>query len=85
MYRVLYTKPARKALKAMPRNTAEIIVKKIDLLAIDPYAANPNVKALRDGAGHRLRAGDWRVLYELDDDTRTVHVLAVRPRGGAYP
>jgi mRNA-degrading endonuclease RelE of RelBE toxin-antitoxin system len=32
----------------------------------------------------RVRVGDWRVLYEIDDTARTVRVVAVRHRSKAY-
>ena len=32
----------------------------------------------------RVRVGDWRVLYEIDDAARTVRVVAVRHRSKAY-
>jgi mRNA interferase RelE/StbE len=32
----------------------------------------------------RVRVGDWRVLYEIDDAARTVLVVAVRHRSKAY-
>jgi mRNA interferase RelE/StbE len=32
----------------------------------------------------RLRVGDWRVLFSLNQAERIVDVLAVRPRGRAY-
>jgi len=32
----------------------------------------------------RLRVGDWRVLYTVDEEARAVYVVAVRPRGQAY-
>ncbi|MDQ0143600.1 Flp pilus assembly protein CpaB [Cupriavidus necator] len=37
----------------MPRNLAETLVAKIRVLAVDPYAPNPNAKKLagRDGYG----------------------------------
>ncbi|WP_330950864.1 type II toxin-antitoxin system RelE family toxin [Burkholderia thailandensis] len=34
--------------------------------------------------GYRLRVGDWRVLYEIEDGRVVIVVLAVKPRGGAY-
>jgi len=33
----------------------------------------------------RLRVGDWRVRFRFDDDTGTIDVLRVLPRGRAYP
>jgi len=47
-------------------------------------------KGRKDGSGQgvlrqwRLRVGDWRVLFTLDDAARTMIVLRVLPRGGAY-
>src|SRR5690606_20568895 len=34
--------------------------------------------------GYRLRVGDWRVIYELDETVRILGVENVVPRGGAY-
>jgi mRNA-degrading endonuclease RelE of RelBE toxin-antitoxin system len=32
----------------------------------------------------RLRVGDWRILYEVDDAARVVIVTGVRHRSRAY-
>jgi mRNA interferase RelE/StbE len=66
----------------MPRNAAETIEKKIAALAVDPYAPNNNATRLQGRSGYRLRIGDWRVLYELDE--KGLLVLDIKPRGGAY-
>ena len=57
---------------------------KVDALAADPAAPHSNVKALKGGAGYRLRVGDWRVLYTLDPSEKLLRVVAVLPRGEAY-
>jgi mRNA-degrading endonuclease RelE of RelBE toxin-antitoxin system len=49
--------------------------------------ANPHVdvcKKLKGREGYRLRIGDWRVLYEINDGKLVIVVLAIKPRGGAY-
>jgi mRNA interferase RelE/StbE len=33
---------------------------------------------------YRLRVGDWRVRFTLDEAIRVMTVLRVLPRGGAY-
>jgi mRNA interferase RelE/StbE len=83
MYTIEFTKHAAQALKKLPRNVAATIRAKIDTLRIDPDGA-PNVKKLAGLEGYRLRVGDWRVLYEIDDGKLVIVVLAVKPRGGAY-
>jgi mRNA interferase RelE/StbE len=84
VYNVLFSRDAIKALTRMPRNTARVIRRKIDLLATDPYAQNNNVKKLTGRPGYRLRVGDWRVIYDLDDALRILAVERIAPRGGAY-
>ena len=84
MYAIEFSKDALKALKGMPRNTALLIREKLDGVARDPYVPNNNVKALEGRMGYRLRVGDWRVIYDLNDSLRILSVQRVAPRGGAY-
>lgn len=46
--------------------------------------AHPNVRKMIGARGYRLRVGDWRVLYDVEDGRLVVLVLAIKPRGGAY-
>lgn len=84
MYRIVFTKQADRALRKMSRNTARLIREKLDHLAQDPHARNPNLTKLQGRSGYRLRIGDWRVIYELEDDRLVILVLKVAPRGGVY-
>lgn len=84
MHEILFTKQADRTLRKMSRNTARLIREKLDQLAQDPYARNPNVTKLQGRSGYRLRVGDWRVIYELEDDRLVIMVLKVAPRGGVY-
>jgi mRNA interferase RelE/StbE len=84
MYEIFFTKKADRALRKMSRKTARLICEKLDQLAQDPYARNPNVTKLQGRPGYRLRVGDWRVIYELEDDRLVIMVLKVAPRGGVY-
>ena len=67
----------------MRTNDARRIMEKIDILAVNPFASNPNATALK-GGGFRLRVGDWRVLYEIDGTANLLQIVAVLPRGRAY-
>ena len=82
MYTVILTARAEKELDKLDASTAVRIVKALDQLAPDPYAA-ANVKAL-NGGGFRLRVGDWRVLYDIDDGAVIVLVVKIAHRGTAY-
>jgi len=91
MYQIEYSRDAMKALKAMPRNIAALIMGKLSQVAESPMDA-PNVKKLSGRPGYRLRVGDWRIIYELeqrrnasaDEIIRLLVVLAIAPRGGIY-
>jgi mRNA interferase RelE/StbE len=84
MYAVFMTRDAIKALRRLPRKHAAAIRAKIGRVARDPYAPNANLGPLHGRPGFRLRAGDWRVIYELDDARRIMTILAIGPRGGVY-
>jgi mRNA interferase RelE/StbE len=84
MYQIEFEAEAVKTLRRLPRNVARLIRTKIDQLAEDPHAPNHNVKRLRGDAAYRLRVGDWRVLYLLEDTRLVITVIKIRPRGSAY-
>jgi mRNA interferase RelE/StbE len=84
VYTIEFTAEALKSLTAMPRNTARLIRSKIDLLAADPAAPNNNVKRLKGGDQFRLRVGDWRVVYTIDNGRVVIVVVRIAPRGSVY-
>lgn len=85
VWQVEYSPGALKVLARMPRNVTATIRGKIDKLASNPRAPHPQVKPLVGRPGIlRLRVGDWRVIYRLDDGRLIVLVLEVAPGGGAY-
>lgn len=84
MYRVVTTKSFDKALARLPLNWQKRIVAKIKEVAVDPYAPNNNLTKLQGRDGYRLRVGDWRVIYELQDERLVMMVLDMGSRGDIY-
>ncbi len=84
MYSIEYSKAARKALKAMPRNTARLVMEKIEALAADPMTPNNNIKKLTNHPGYRLRVGDWRIVYTIHEQALLIAVVRIAPRGDVY-
>lgn len=82
VYRVVTTKSFDKDLSKLPLNWQRRIVSKINAVAQDPYARNPNVTSLQGRDAYRLRVGDWRIIYELQDELVVMQVLEVGTRGG---
>jgi mRNA interferase RelE/StbE len=55
------------------------------MLKIHPRS-HPNIKPLKgDLAGYyRYRVGDYRVVYDIDDETMQVVIVIIRHRGEVY-
>jgi mRNA interferase RelE/StbE len=83
MHSIRYTADALKTLRRMPRNTADLIRRKVQEVAVDP-ATSRNVKKLKGRDGYRLRVGDWRVVYDLDNGVLVLIVIEIGPRGSIY-
>jgi len=80
---ITLSKNADKSLRRMPRKTALNIGKKIKELARDPHGMR-NVKKLTSHPGYRLRMGDWRIVYTINENELLIHVIKVKTRGEAY-
>ena len=83
MFQIEFLPDARKALQTMPRNVRELILSKIETLALTPFDA-PNVRRLRGRDGWRLRVGAWRIIYTVDATRLTIVVLTIATRGKVY-
>lgn len=83
-YEVVYTRQALKILRGLPRNLAGNIQAKISQLATAPEQLAANIKKLAGREGYRLRVGDFRVIYTLDNGRMLITVIAIGSRGGIY-
>ena len=82
-YRILFKPSAERAFLVLPRDIQKRLDKR--LLALRDNPRPPGVKALTGAPGVlRLRAGDYRVLYEIRDAVLIVLVLKVAHRGDVY-
>jgi len=82
-YSVIFTTSASRDLESLPKNTVERIEKSIVALARNPRPRG--TRKLRSIEGMwRIRVGDYRVFYAVDDKEKTVDVLGVKHRGKAY-
>lgn len=84
MYEIQFTKSASKKLQRLPNNLARRIIEKLRLIAENPYSSHNNVKKLVGREGYRLRVGDWRIIYEIENEKLRILVLEIDTRGGIY-
>lgn len=84
-YSIEFTTVAEKDLAALDQKNRRIIVEKIANLAETPRP--PGVKKIegdRNPPLYRIRSGDYRVIYSIDDRAVTVLVIRLRHRREVY-
>lgn len=82
-WRILVTPRAEKDLKRVPLRDQDRIRAAVDALVTNPRVGD--VRKLRGARDEwRLRVGDWRVRFRLDQTTRLVALTRVLPRARAY-
>ena len=82
-YRVALTTSAEKELHQLPAKMVARIVPLIARLATEPRP--PGCRKLRGGDKEwRIRAGDYRIVYEINDTARTVDVTRIAHRRDVY-
>ena len=75
-------KSAAKDLMKIPVNSRRTILTKIAAYADDPVGQSNNVKQLSGSSDHRLRVGDYRVVFYLTAET--MEIVKIGPRGNVY-
>ncbi len=83
VWRVEFERRAKRELDALSAGTRERIVKALDKLSVNPRKA-ANVKSLQGNSGYRLRVGDYRVIFALEEDVLVVLVVKVGHRRDVY-
>lgn len=73
---------AEKELRRIPKADLRRIVERIERLATEPRP--PGCEKLFDENVYRVRQGDYRILYSVDDSERVVEVLKIGHRREVY-
>ena len=82
MYEVLFRKRAEKSLERLPENAYQRLRRTVDNLAVSPRP--PGCTKLRSRDEWRIRVGDDRIVYGIDDERRSVEILHVAHRRDVY-
>jgi len=82
-YSIVFARSARKELQGLYPPIALRLLKRIESLAENPRPAGV-VKL--EGATDlwRVRVGEWRIIYRIDDRGHLVDVTSIRHRREAY-
>jgi len=81
-YRVLVKRSAVKELESLPRKDRRRVARRIQGLAAEPRPAG--CEKLSGQEKFRLRQGDFRILYSVDDTELTVTIVKIGHRRDVY-
>ena len=81
-YKLLIKRSAAKELEELPPKVRRRVASKIDALGTTPRP--PGVEKLSGQEKYRIRQGDYRVLYAIDDDAQIVTVVKIGHRRDVY-
>jgi len=82
---IAWTTTARRALTRLPDKAATAVVEFLyGSLAENPHRIIGKPLKLGLKGMHSARRGDYRVIYRIDDDQRSVTVIAIEHRSDIY-
>ncbi len=83
MYSLIIKRSAQKEIDALPDQIFIKVDKAILSLKEEPFPF-PQSKKLKGENKCRLRAGDYRIVYVVDREHKSITIYRVRPRKDVY-
>ncbi|MDX2224976.1 MAG: type II toxin-antitoxin system RelE/ParE family toxin [Rhodospirillaceae bacterium] len=81
-YRLAYSKIAEREIKRLDSTILRRVINAIEQLQTDPRPRG--CKKLVGREEWRIKVGDWRVIYRIEDHVLIVTVIRVSHRSDAY-
>ncbi|WP_295388401.1 type II toxin-antitoxin system RelE/ParE family toxin [uncultured Thiodictyon sp.] len=82
MYQVSIERQAQRALARIPTPQQDRIIAAVEALRLDPRPAG--CRKLVDRAAWRIRVGDYRIIYEIQDERLHILIVRIGHRGEVY-
>lgn len=83
-YSVCWKPTAEKELRALPKATIQAVIAAVERLAINPYPANTKKLKGTSKACFRVRTGNYRIIYEVQDQELIIYIIEVGHRKDIY-
>lgn len=83
-YTLIIKRQAKKKLQGLSRPDRFRIAEKIQMLGENPDNPILDVKKLTDEPFYRLRIGQWRIIFDRQDNVKIIAIETLKPRGDAY-
>jgi len=83
-YVVLLESRAEKELKSLPQGVLKRVDIKLQALSLNPRPRGVTKLKGKESEGWRLRIGDYRLLYQIDDKDNVVRIYRIKHRREVY-
>lgn len=83
-YRIEYESNVKKSLEKLPKRDKLAILAKVELLATSPRPEGSKCLKGKFDDFHRIRVGDYRVIYHIFDQKLIILVVKVAHRSDVY-
>lgn len=81
-YKIYFRKSAAKELKGLPNPALQKVIKRIEALSSEPRPAG--CEKLTGKEYYRVRQGNYRIVYSIQDNELTVWVVKISHRKDIY-
>jgi mRNA interferase RelE/StbE len=81
-YKIYFKESVEKDFRVIPKKDIKKILLRIELLAAEPRPSG--CEKLTDQERYRIRQGQYRIVYSIQDDELTVWVVKVAHRKDIY-
>jgi len=81
-YKIFYDKRVERDIRKIPKDVLGKILFKIEELGKNPRCRE--TQKLLSMEGYRLRVGNYRILYLIDDEVKKVTVFRIKHRSQVY-
>jgi len=85
-YKIIYENSAFRDLEELNKKIKEQIINKITTMLADNPKPDGHVKKKLKGNNpyHRLRSGDYRIIYVIEEESTAVNILRIAHRKEIY-
>ena len=80
-YKIIWSPKSKEGLRDLAKDIQWRIIKKVEELKLAPYHF---IERLTGTSSWKLRVGDYRVLIDLDEKKKEIHILKVGHRKNIY-
>lgn len=81
-YQVLLSKSVQKQLDALPNAVVEVLIHALYELQTEPRPFG--CKKLKGREAYRIRKGNYRIIYEIEDQQLIIQIIAIGHRKDIY-